>query len=127
MFHFRIECEAIREILLPRFESGRLIGNIAAFNDALSAGSRATGSHLVELRGRWRVIFQIPICCAESLPDSAEIGVTIGGARAAIGSSTLRSKRCHEAAGADCKGRCKYDKSSLLHAKAGCCLMFVAA
>jgi hypothetical protein len=86
--------QSILEVGLLLRERLGLVGNVAAFDDALSG--RAGAIRPGEFRMRTRlglVILQVPVRGHQGLPDTVQIGVAIGRARRAIPGWKLRTRR----------------------------------
>ena len=89
-----VDPQPILEVGFLFRERIRLVGNVAAFDDALSG--RAGAIRTTELGMRTRlglVILKIPVRRDECLPDAVEIGVAVGRARRAICGWKLRARR----------------------------------
>src|SRR5262249_7373953 len=74
----RVELHTIFEILLLPGGGFHRVGNFAAFDDALSGWHGCNGSELIEGASCSAVVADVPIGCAEGLPEAGEVGFAVG-------------------------------------------------
>ena len=97
--HFRIACESVGEVFFLPGGRLRQVRNLVAFDHAESGRRRSDRAQLRDRPCRGRVSLDVPVRGVEYLPDAAQIGMAVGGARRSISGSLCRGCCCQQAAG----------------------------
>ena len=95
-FDFRVERQALFEVLFLSRGRRRLIGERAALDDPETRNHGACGSKRCHRPWRSAMALDIPIRFGERLPDTIEVGFAVRGTRRSVRAGLASSRYCGE-------------------------------